>query len=61
MLTTHAACLLSLGLAGQSANAGEIISVDKNFASPIISLSGYNQVYTQDLDLSNTILVRQLG
>ncbi|KGJ91879.1 DUF3313 family protein [Colwellia psychrerythraea] len=57
ILTTLAAGVLSLGLAGQSAIAGEIISVDKNFASPIISLSGYNKVYIQDLDLSHTKII----
>jgi len=57
MLTTIAAGVLSLGLAGQSAVAGEVISVDKNFASPIISLSGYNKVYIQDLDLSHTKII----
>lgn len=57
ILTTIAASVLSLGLAGQSAIAGEIISVNKNFASPIISLSGYSKVYIQDLDLSHTKII----
>ena len=57
ILTTLAAGVLSLGLAGPSAIAGEVISVDKNFASPIISLSGYNKVYIQDLDLAHTIII----
>ena len=57
ILTTLAAGVLSLGLAGQSATAVEIISVDKNFASPIISLSGYNKVYIQELDLSDTKII----
>ena len=57
ILTTLTASVFSLGLAGQSAIAGEIISVDKNFASPIISLSGYNKVYIQDLDLSHTKII----
>lgn len=55
ILTTFAAGVLSLGLASQTFAAGEggeIISVDKNFASPIIPLTGYNKVYIQDLDLS---------
>jgi len=57
ILTTLAAGVLSLGLIGQSAIAdeakgGEIISVDKNFASPIISLSGYKKVYIKDLDVT---------
>ena len=57
ILTTLAAGVLSLGFASQSAIAGEIISVDKNFASPIISLSGYNKVYIQELDLSHTKII----
>ena len=58
ILTTLAAGVLSLGLASQSAIAdNDIISVDKNFASPIISLSGYNKVYIQDLDLSHTKII----
>ncbi|WP_019030097.1 DUF3313 family protein [Colwellia piezophila] len=57
ILTTLAAGVFSLGLAGQSAIAGEILTVDKNFASPIISLSGYNKVYIEDLDLSHTKII----
>jgi hypothetical protein len=57
ILSTIVASVFSLGLASQSAIAGEIISVDKNFASPIISLSGYNKVYIQDLDLSHTKII----
>lgn len=57
ILTTLAAGVLSLSSAGQSAVAGEMISVDKNFASPIISLSGYKKVYIQDLDLSHTKII----
>jgi hypothetical protein len=57
ILTTLAAGVLSLGFASQSAIAGEIISVDKNFASPIISLAGYKKVYLEDLDLSATKII----
>jgi hypothetical protein len=57
ILTTLAASVFSLGIAGQSAIAGEMISVDKNFASPIISLSGYDKVYVQDLDISHTKII----
>ncbi len=57
ILTTLAAGVLSLGFASQSAIAGEIISVEKNFASPIISLSGYEKVHIQDLDLSHTKII----
>ena len=58
ILTTLAVGVLSLGLFGHSAIAndagkgGEIISVDKNFASPIISLSGYKKVFISDLDVT---------
>ena len=51
------ASVVSLGLSSQSAIAGKIISVDKNFASPVIPLSGYNKVYIQDLDLSHTKII----
>jgi len=57
LLTTLAAGVLSLSFASQSTLAGEIISVDKNFASPIISLSGYKKVYLEDLDLSHTKII----
>lgn len=59
MLTTLAAGLLSLGLTGQAAanSAGEIISVEKNFASPIMPLSGYNKVYIQELDISEAKII----
>jgi len=57
MLTTLAAGVLSLGLASQPALAGEILSVDKNFASPIVKLKGYKKVYIHDLDLSHTKII----
>ena len=58
ILTTLAAGVLLLGLIGQSAIAhgankgGEIVSVDKNFSSPVISLHGYKKVYIKDLDVT---------
>lgn len=49
--------IIFLGLLGRTANAGEIVSVDKNFASPIVSLSGYSNVHIQALDLSETTII----
>lgn len=72
MLTTLAAGVLSLGLAGCSATieksstavseqpvaaGGEIISVNKDFASPIVPLTGYKKVFIQELDLSETKII----
>lgn len=60
IFTTIAAGLLSLGLASQSAMAnstGEVVAVNKDFASPVISLSGYSKVYIQDLDLSEAKII----
>jgi len=57
ILFIFAAALFYLGLVNQSVNAGEMIKVEKNFASPIISLTGYTKVRIQDLHLSNTVII----
>ena len=58
VLKKLAASALFLGLIGQPALAdNNVISVDKNFASPIVSLSGYNKVHIQDLDLSEAKII----
>lgn len=53
-----ASSIIFLGLLAQPASAeNQVISVDKNFSSPIVSLSGYNKVFIQELDLSEANII----
>ncbi|MGB0938632.1 MAG: hypothetical protein ACPGTQ_14325 [Colwellia sp.] len=56
ILTIIATGALSLCLTGQSVMA-DVLTVDRNFASPVLSLGGYNKVHIQELDLSHTKII----
>jgi hypothetical protein len=46
--------VMCFGLSSQVVNAADMLSIDKNFANPMMSLADYNKIYIRPLNMSRT-------